>query len=266
MNNFAVGFVLYNADELMFSRIESVAKSGRPVYVYDNSPNRHCSSNLAVKHQCVYYFSDADNSGLGVGISDLCKKAYEDGCPTLLFFDQDTIFSQKTLYAIEEFYLTNHELDPYSVIVFKQCLAGAAGTAKLRDVLLAINSGSLFFLQKVAAIGWHDPSYFVDGVDYKFCLDSLSKGYRVGAYGPTPDLDHITAQDDDDWILWGVSFRARRYSAVRFKDTIISSIRLIGAGLLRGKFRFTYKVAAFFGFYLLQQFAVRLPWARRVND
>ncbi|NWE19140.1 glycosyltransferase [Pseudomonas sp. P7548] len=250
----AVGIVVYHAGNELLRRLELASTNGFEVYVFDNSPDAPNVREFSALHPRIHYFTCGKNLGLGVGISTVCANAYQHGQSALLFFDQDTGFSDETLSYVETNYIDN--IDSYrdfSAIAFK-----AEGRASVQDVPLLINSGSLYFLEKLKALDWMDCSYFVDSVDYKLCLDSLNKGYRIGLCGATPGFDHVTEQADSRYHIAGRTYSMRAYSWSRIKDTVSSNFKLIFSALKNCQFSFALRITRLLTLYCASQILVRV--------
>ncbi|MBC3236649.1 glycosyltransferase [Pseudomonas lurida] len=250
----AVGIVVYHAGAELLRRLELTSVNGFEVYVFDNSPHIANVREFSECHPHIHYFTCGKNLGLGVGISTVCANAYQQGHSALLFFDQDTGFSAETLTYVEHNYIDNIDsYSTFSAIAFK-----ADGAASVRDVPLVINSGSLYFLDKLKTIDWMDCSYFVDGVDYKLCLDSLNKGYRIGVCGATPGFDHVTEQADSVYRIAGHSYSMRAYSWSRIKDAVSSNLKLIFCAIKSHQLGFALKITRLLTLYCTSQILVRI--------
>lgn len=110
----AVGIITYQPEEQVLQRIIEVVESGYKAYIFDNSPDDPIIRNY-VKQEAsddtkITYVTCGKNVGLGIGLSALCAQAYYDSFPTILFFDQDTVFSRITLDYISDFYTNNENL------------------------------------------------------------------------------------------------------------------------------------------------------------
>lgn len=266
----AIGIVVYNAGENLLGRLKMAVEAGHSVYIFDNSPSNDSVKQLAKNQQGIEYFTCGNNVGLGYGISTVCAQAEADNFQALMFFDQDTGFSKETLDFVEQFYSDKkHLVSEYSAFLFnaKNVGKGATNHGGLRDVLLAINSGSLYFLKNLKKLGWHDHSYFVDGVDYKFCLDSSKNNMKIGECSYTPGFDHVTEQEDSIYSFLGKDYQFRPYSFKRIVDTSVSSVRLITYSLLNGEWRFLKVFVRLFSIYLVTQVYVRVAnfWRRNKN-
>lgn len=256
----SVGFVIYNPSIDQLKRIRDASQSGFAVYVYDNTPETSISRDFALDRKNIVYLTCGKNVGLGLGITTVCAQAYYDNHTALVFFDQDTVFDISTLNFIEDYYKDNLNLaDAYSAILFNSknhLRTNKSKAMHFGDVLLAINSGSLFFLENLKSINWHNDSYFVDCVDYDFCLSSKIHGFKLGEFSATPGFDHSTEQDDSAYLVFGRTYLMRAYSVKRVRGTCLASFKLLSKSLATGHFSFFLRILKLFFIYISTQLFV----------
>jgi len=264
-NKFVIGVVTYHPNEKLIARLSTAITQGFEVYVFDNSPHLNITRNFCNDNHNCRYFTCGKNVGLGYGISMLCAQAYYDKYSALLFFDQDTIFDLTTLEFIDDFY--NYYLDilhGYSAIVFNSkkisdtSLNTTVNKFFFKDVLMAINSGSLYFLENLNKINWHNETYFVDCVDYEFCLNSNNNNFKIGECSLAPGFDHETEQDNLKYSFFGKTYLARRYSMSRIIDSCYASLRLIITAIRTRNIIYTIEISRIFAGYLVYQLIARL--------
>ncbi len=256
----AIGVVTYNPGGNLISRLSLVMASGFILYIFDNSPEDGIVQNFCNSKQACRYFTCGKNVGLGFGISTVCAQAYYDSFPALIFFDQDTIFNRSTLDFIEDFYINNANIaSNYSAIVFNSKNSGdcAGSNFIFKDVLLARNSGSLFFLENLKKLNWHNATYFVDCVDYEFCLNSNNNNLKIGECSMAPGFDHESEQPDVKYMVFGKERLLRKYPAKRIIDTISASTRLLITSITTRNFVFFTAIIRSLAIYLYWQSVVR---------
>jgi rhamnosyltransferase len=228
MNNkkYAVGMALYNPDFSTFERISMMASIGYSVYVFDNSPTSTKFKDLLLTEQSVKYITAGTNVGLGTALTILCATAFAQGFKALLFFDQDTSVSASTLGFIDDFQnsILESEYHTFASVTFNGSVSEKRGVSTNK---LAINSGSLFNLSVLQEIGWHNKNYFVDCVDYEFCLRAQREGFKVGVVSNAPDFDHESEQPDRIVYFRNAKIALRRYSMSRIADAVGAYIKLI---------------------------------------
>jgi rhamnosyltransferase len=270
----ALGIVVFKPKKNLFQRVQKALNCGFSIYIYDNSPDigktvEYCS--LVNKEELVY-LSEKRNMGLAKGISAICKHAYSAEVSAIINFDQDTIFTEKTLNYINHFYKFNEQLlhdQGYSVVGFNSegligsCGEQGSGQYEFVNAMLVRNSGSLFFLDRLKKIGWHDNGYFVDGVDYEFCLRSINAGFRIGECNCAPDIDHESEQGAETYAI--CSKTLRKYPISRVADSISANIKLLFSSMIGFQFSFMAEVFRLFVKYLFSQALVRILSTRHIK-
>jgi rhamnosyltransferase len=268
----AIGIVTYKPNSRLFRRLKDAIESGYSVYIFDNSPYYDLTRQFCNKSNGdIKYITCGKNVGLGLGISSVCANAYFDSHPALLFFDQDTIFNGETLEFVNAFYDHNNNItNNYSAIVFNCNNITSFDNNEFKknlvfkDVALAINSGSLFFLQNLKKLNWHSDKFFVDGVDYDFCLNSSNNNFKIGECSITPGFDHQTEQDDTKYLILGKIHMMREYPNERILDALTSNIKLIISSVRARNFSFTVKFSRLLFGYVYYQTLARIFRKRKV--
>ncbi len=231
---------------------------GFRVYIFDNTPNGAERRRIMFDSQSISYSTAGKNVGLGYSLATLCATAHAQGYPRLLFLDQDTGISPQTLEFIQAFALN---LQPpaqnqYAALVFSGQLS--ATEHSVQEVRLAISSGSLFNLSALQQIGWHNEKYFVDCVDYEFCVRARRFGFKIGLINNTPDFDHVTEQPDEAINFLGKLLLVRRYSTKRIKDSLGAYLKLIVGGFFHNPPSDTYALVRSMGLYIFGQLISRI--------
>lgn len=256
----ALGFVVYNAEPVLLQRLQLALDAGFEVYLFDNSPLNDLVRTFCDSSEKSHYITCGKNLGLGLGVSAVCAQAFYSGHKALLFFDQDSVFDQTTLFFIENFYTNRPQLaSTHSAVVFRgEHAKGAQAQSSFSDVLLAINSGSLFYLENLKQINWHNEKYFVDCVDYEFCLRSKVAGFQIGQYSYAPGFDHVVEQPDEAYRFFGKKYGMRAYSLKRICDQSKGSVRLMISAVLCAEFKFSLVIFRLYAIYMATQLIVRV--------
>lgn len=255
--DFSIGFVIYCPEPSFIVRMKKIVDQGYSVCVFDNSPWKSETRDYCFENK-VNYYTVGKNVGLGYGMSSLCAQSYYRGGSALLFFDQDTIFSDETLEFISKCLRANMSwIEECSAVVFGAKLEAQEGSEIIfNKVDLAINSGSLFMLENLSRIGWHNEKYFVDSVDYDFCLRSKRAGMIVLECKSTPGFDHVSEQADRKYRFLGNVFSLRAYPIFRVFDSIKTSAGLILSALYHREFLFALRLTRILlGYVVFQVFA-----------
>jgi rhamnosyltransferase len=249
-----MGFVLHNPSRTFFNRLNWLTKLGVRIYIFDNSDN----PNILNNKEAVTYIPSKSNKGLAYAFNKICKLSFSHGYKEILIFDQDTGFTKETIDYIFN-YSSDYKWKEVSSITFNNKKSKNMGNQEcLQKKTLVVGSGILYNLKALSDIGWYDPSYFVDCVDYEYCLSSKLKGYKVYEYQCTPGYDHIKYQDADLISIFGKKFSLLRvYSLSRVKDTLKSSSKLILKSIQHVEFLFLFHIVRFLLIYVFFQFLAR---------
>lgn len=241
-----IGIVTYHPSNSLIERLKKIYDY--KIYIFDNSPEES-SALRAISN--VEYYHQKKNLGLGYGLFYLCSKAYYAKEEEILFFDQDTIFSLETLSYIKNYISENIDIrKKHSSVTFNN----RSETPCDKERILTINSGTVFFLENLKAIGWHNPSYFVDCVDYEYCFRARQKGYLLLEHRCTPGFNHIADQDAHLISFFEKKYSLLRvYSKNRVTGTIKSSISLIMKSLKSLDFLFFFHISRFLFIYVISQ-------------
>jgi rhamnosyltransferase len=258
----ALGIVVYNPPVSLLARVELALSAGWELFIYDNSPLDGKTRDYCAEHTNAHYLTAGKNVGLGYAMSAVTAQAYYVGHAALLFFDQDTGFTLDTLAFVTRFYEANASMsNAYSSVVFnaKDIEQGRNAVEFLiRDVLLSINSGSLYFLENVKRLNWFDESFFVDCVDYEFCLRSSNAQLKIAACTNAPGYDHVSEQADMSYFVFGRSRRLRKYSRSRVTKTTSSMLRLCWRSFIAFNGRYLWCFVRSLAIYILWQLVVRI--------
>lgn len=254
---YVIGLIIYHPEESLLKRVRQMVDLGFRVYVFDNSPCDAKFSRVMHDKLNIFYLTAGKNVGIGYSMSTLCATAHAHGYPRLLFLDQDTGISSRTLEFIETFSksLPTQIEKQYAALVFS---GNQVGDHSFQEVSLAISSGSLLNLSVLKQIGWHNEKYFVDCVDYEFCVRARRCGFKIGLISNTPDFDHVSEQPDQILNLFKKKLLVRRYPAKRIKDAIGAYLKIIVFGLFKNRPIDTYVLTRSMSLYIFGQLASRL--------
>jgi rhamnosyltransferase len=256
----AIGFVTYNPGVVFYDRLSMLNNEGYPIYIFDNSPEVKKTKNYSNLINNSHFSTAGKNVGLGIGLSIITASAYYDGCENLIFFDQDTVFTFDTLKFIEFFLkIKRSEINKKFVsIVFDSKKNIDNKNFNIEKVKLAISSGSMFVLENLKKVGWHNPTYFVDCVDYELCVRSSTCGFDVGKCGSTPGFDHETEQPDYIIKIFKKRVFLRRYPAARFNNSIKAYIRLMVYTFIMNEYLLFFILLKSFLIYFFCQILARI--------
>lgn len=193
--NFACGVVLYNNNlEDLKKVIKNYENIFRIIYIYDNSENE--SENLKKKiyvnnlKRNIFYYSFNKNNGLSKAYNFLCKISIKNNIDYICLLDQDTAFSKNDIQSSIEListkkYLSYNNVGIYVPKVFynhkhtNQKEKKQAKNFIFQPVNWAISSGSFINLSTYKKTAGFDENYFIDKVDYDYCIEIKKLGYEI---------------------------------------------------------------------------------------
>lgn len=175
----------------------------------------------------VIFLGDNSNVGLGVAFYELEKYLAEIGGEYYIYFDQDTVTTEDTWGLISRTYLDFFSEENTGMVFY--------GRSKVEASDLVVSSGCLFSMEIINKIGRHDKSYFVEGVDYEFCLRlKINDLFIRNVF--TESIDHFILQDGAFLRFLGFNIRVRVYGKSRTRDLNVSHAKLICTSLLKGEY------------------------------
>lgn len=127
------------------------------------------------------------NSGIAAALNIGVKIAQEKGCKWVLTLDDDSIPNNDMVARLCEHLARIEGSQPVGMIGMKPATNNWSTSSPGRgyyshpwlDKRGIITSGSLFSLQTYAAVGPFREEFFIDSVDYDFCMRARAKGFRV---------------------------------------------------------------------------------------
>lgn len=241
-NNFAIGFILYKPNIETIERIKEFSNLGFEIFIYDNNNDSESNfKNTFINHK-INYSTQNRNIGLSNALLELCNNVKISGYHFLLYFDQDTYFNLNSILFIKEYL---HKLIESKDVFFNSVVCTTFRDVNINDnslnnirkiridnynvfsVYFTINSGSLYMLDKFDNKTLFDKDFFVDGVDYAFCLNAKKNKFNILEVYNVPGLDHDTEQGNDVFEFFGKKIRGRSYNFNRNLDFLTSHYKLI---------------------------------------
>lgn len=179
--------VLYFPDEGVRARLSSIMQQTDMVVVVDNSGSAATGSNLGLEGDSrIHFIHNTYNRGVATALNQGVLWAEQHGFELVLLFDQDTEPMEKMSKVLLDVY---HECSRKG----ENTLIGANYVNGLGDVQIAcqgggerwveqktiITSGTLLSLDVYHILGPLRDEFFIDAVDYDYCLKARSKGIGV---------------------------------------------------------------------------------------
>jgi len=262
MTAFSVSTVIYFPEQYVELNLLEIINAGYDLLVFDNSPQSLESIRLKSQlssYPNFHYLSESSNVGLSKAINAIIKVCLGKGFPATIFFDQDTIISERTLQYINHSYSLWQSVFHafYALVTFSSKPSPCA--CALIDTNLTINSGSLLNVQLIHSLGGFNQDYFVDLVDYELCLRVLQQNYRIGLCLNCPDLDHESKQPDLRIKFLTKTLSLRRYPSRRIVSTAHAHFRLFKCYAFRSPLFFLIITRSFSQYMCFQLVARVIP-------
>ncbi len=214
----AAAIISYHPPLELAGRLQLLREAGMQVYLWENSE----TPAEAVQWANEVLNQGAANAGLGPSLSLLLDHARTAGYEKLLYFDQDTSFTAESLAFIANFLEAGYYTAEFAAIRFAEAAHSLAGKTQPQKQRLLLSSGMLF---QLSAPVRHDPSFFVEGVDYQYCLDAAIKGWKLGLVGCT-GIGHESVQPEQVFRLGSYEMAYRPYPTRRHIELTKAYLRL----------------------------------------
>lgn len=216
--------VLFNPDLNALRNIKLALENGFRVVVYINKVNNEFLDEIK-NTDCVILGGNT-NVGLGIAFYEFEEYLSIVGEDYYIYFDQDTVVNQQAWEFISNKYREYFSSKDVGMVFFGNNLKEYSN--------LVVSSGCLFSMNVINRIGRHAKDYFVEGVDYEFCLRLRSNGLNIkNVY--LSSIDHNSLQDNFPLKIFGRQIFLRKYGS-RLKDFNTSHKKLIVASITRADF------------------------------
>lgn len=221
--------VIFDPEQNALANICTAKRFGYEAIVYVNRASDLFIDKLNTLD--IIVLGNNENVGLGVAFSEVEDYLSDCGVEYFIYFDQDTIVADSAWKYIADSYEANFSSPEIGMLFY------GSKTSKYSD--LVVSSGCLYSMSIIKKIGNHNSGFFVEGVDYEFCLRLMN--YKFKIQNIHLDLiDHLSLQPRRSVILFGFNVDVRIYGNRRLKDFNFSHIKLIGSSLISSQYGMTF--------------------------
>lgn len=167
--------------------VQTLRQVGRMVIV-DNTPDPAVPSwieNAVARDNRVNIIRNHANAGVARALNQGIQRAGEEGCSWVLLLDQDTEPFDDMVGTLIRAYTEYPEQDRLAMIGCSPLAtaetqpAQSNGNKWWTEAKVIITSGTLLSLQAAEKIGPFREEFFIDCVDFEFCLRAGLSGYRI---------------------------------------------------------------------------------------
>jgi rhamnosyltransferase len=187
--------VSYNGLQKIKQTVQALQKQVRHIHIVDNGSDAESLEVLEVRGRETDITVErlGENRGVGHALNRGVQRAQEMSCNWLLTMDQDSVVDSSLIEA----YGAALEGNPAMVcltprIVGRSRKKDAAGG----EISYAITSGNLVRVSVFDQIGLYDEGFFVDCIDFDFCLRLRRAGHAVHRV-PAALMEHQLGDEVD---------------------------------------------------------------------
>jgi rhamnosyltransferase len=209
--------VLFNPTNEVVTNIHSYINSLDKLYVVDNSEtiSDPIINAIISPEYNIEYIPLQQNQGIARALNIAAFKALEEGYDWLLTMDQD---SQVSHGMVEKLLSVSHspKKEQIGVIAPRYDLPGIETQIAmhgLQEVEAVITSGNLLNLKAFQNTGPFREDFFIDYVDYEYCLRLRLKNYKIIVNNDVI-LNHVLGNLKKH-ELFGLTFTASHHNSVR---------------------------------------------------
>ncbi|MEZ9669510.1 glycosyltransferase [Vibrio breoganii] len=225
--------ILYNPESSIIENIRSYISEVEEIFLFDNSikPNDWIINKFNYEdRKKIKYIFNSENKGLPKGINIAISKSIGKGVRFLLTMDQDSKFSGKDFITFKKM-VFKHSYNNEKIGVYAPFHSLPNETKKVfcRDYEytdIVMTSGNIIDNLISKDIGYFNEEYFIDGVDWEYCLRLSEHDYKVLRVNNV-NLEHNLGNPElnsDSFIKCNVSLYnynyIRRYYITRNSLTI----------------------------------------------
>ncbi len=193
--------VVFNPPDDLAENIASYADQVQKIFIYLNSeiiPKQKLRL-MDLFGNKVQFLGDGENVGIGVGLNLGCKEALGQGFQWALTMDQDSRF--------EHFNIDEKSIEDDVALIYPIYNLSKNVVSDHKAPWL-MTSGSLVRLYTWDYLGGFREDYFIDGIDFEYCMRLMLHNHRL--------------KKDKKWLLThhlGESLEFKQYLFLRFRVT-----------------------------------------------
>lgn len=176
--------ILYNFDENVINNIKTYENYVDEVILIDNSDEKKYFEKYKKDIEKYTYISMGENVGIAKALNEGIMYSKEKGYEWILTMDQDT---RLTTNIIDKYkYIINELKDDKNIILSPIYVFDRKKTQKfqgIREIDYVMQSANLLNVKSFLDVGKFKEEFFIDVVDYEFCLRARKKGYKIISCG-----------------------------------------------------------------------------------
>ena len=176
------GIVTYNPDLARLKKnVDSIYTQVSNVIIFDNgSQNQIDVIEFVKNYERILVIKSDKNKGLAYGLNQVCKQAVSDNVDWILLLDQDSVSEENCIKAYSK-YLNLEKAAILCPVMFDsrrraKKINRSEGHSEVKE---CIQSGALYSVRILRKLKYFDEWYFIDYIDYDYCISVRRKGYKI---------------------------------------------------------------------------------------
>lgn len=190
----AAVIVVFNDYESLIALIDSLVSQVNAVVIIDNSEEGYEVPDAVLSVSGIIYQRSASNKGLAAGINDGIRLSKKLDAKWLILLDQDSIVSAGMVGCMLDKYFQSTNMTKIGMICpdvylpdkgshLSPLFFGFFNFKKINspsdNVDFCVTSGSMVKMSLFDDVGYMEESFFIDYIDFDFCLRLRSFGYKI---------------------------------------------------------------------------------------
>jgi rhamnosyltransferase len=132
----------------------------------------------------IHLIENGENLGVAAALNIGIRWAESQGCKWVICFDQDSMVTDGMVDTLLLLYNADIERDSIGTLapIYIDRLSGnemPVERSRERQILTVSTSGSMLPTSVFTRCGYFREDFFIDQIDYEFCLRIIAAGYRV---------------------------------------------------------------------------------------
>lgn len=207
--------VTYHPDRSFAERFERLAGQVGAVLIVDNNSGVEAVSMLReiASSPKVRLVLNSENRGIAAALNQGVWWAREKGYEWAVLLDQDTVPSENMLDTLSSVYEQFASKETIAIIGSNSRDSNSGGllfpidrdgSRSWQEVKNVITSGSLVSLTAYSTIGPFREEFFIDCVDWEYCLRARALGFRI-ILASEPLMKHAIGATSMHKLLWKIT-------------------------------------------------------------
>lgn len=210
--------ILYNFNEDVINNIKTYENFVDEVILIDNSDEKKYFERYKKDIEKYTYISMGENTGIAKALNEGINYSKKKGYEWVLTMDQDSCLTRNIIDEYKN--IINKKKDEKIVILSPVYVFDRKKNKKFqgtKEIDYVMQSANLLNIKRFLDIGEFKEEFFIDVVDYEFCLRARKKGYKIISCGEIEVIHNpgITKESKLLKIKYGYCNKFRIYYQAR---------------------------------------------------